>query len=187
MRRPLLCFFLGYSDNMPSGYNTFNLSVSVTNDPSERHGSLRQSQPCTTCPVGHVIRFVGESEPTGWRNGSFETIFGNLGTCGWVYDQLSSICKPAGLVGVFSYGSATRFADVLDGTSNTAMFAEIKRGAPIPGHDQFDVTLVPVFEWGMGSPATNPFQSTRALPSVPGPGHDLQFYHRPTVLRTASS
>ena len=148
-----LVFLLGYSDNMPL-YNTFNLSVSVTNDPS--NATARSVNLAVyNCPSDTSSGYWANPSPQDGVMGR-SNYFGNLGTCGWVYDQLSSICKPAGLVGVFSYGSATRFADVLDGTSNTAMFAEIKRGAN-PGHDQFDVTLIPVFEWGMGSPATNPF------------------------------
>src|SRR5262249_60791834 len=63
--------------------------------------------------------------------------------------------KPPGLSGVFSYGSMTRLSDITDGTSNTVLFAEIRRGA-YPGHDALDVTLVAPIVWGTSNPGTNP-------------------------------
>jgi prepilin-type N-terminal cleavage/methylation domain-containing protein/prepilin-type processing-associated H-X9-DG protein len=81
--------------------------------------------------------------------------FGNLGADGWVYDSRGSFTKPLGLSGVFSYSSTTRLSDLTDGTSNTVLFAEIRRGA-YPGHDALDVTLVAPNVWGISNPGTNP-------------------------------
>jgi prepilin-type N-terminal cleavage/methylation domain-containing protein/prepilin-type processing-associated H-X9-DG protein len=81
--------------------------------------------------------------------------FGNLGANGWAYDVKSTFVKNPCLTGVFAYASSTRFADISDGTSNTVLFAEIKRGAH-PGDDNLDVTVVPTNVWGTSNPATNP-------------------------------
>ena len=52
---------------------------------------------------------------------------------------------------MFSYASLperpTKLADVSDGTSNTVLYAEVKRGAS-PGRNAVDVTLIPVPLWG---------------------------------------
>jgi prepilin-type N-terminal cleavage/methylation domain-containing protein/prepilin-type processing-associated H-X9-DG protein len=68
--------------------------------------------------------------------------------------------KPINLAGVFAAGSKTRIIDITnrDGTSNTAMFAEIKRGA-FPAHDRLDVTRLTPSEWS-GAPTANTPQNT---------------------------
>jgi prepilin-type N-terminal cleavage/methylation domain-containing protein/prepilin-type processing-associated H-X9-DG protein len=81
--------------------------------------------------------------------------FGNMGAHGWFYDSIPPFFKPPGLSGVFCYSSTTQLSNITDGTSNTVLFAEIKRGA-YPGHDALDVTLVAPSVWGVGNPAMNP-------------------------------
>ena len=54
--------------------------------------------------------------------------FANLGSHGWVYDVRGTLVKDSALAGIFAFGSQTRIAEIRDGTSNTACFAEVKRG-----------------------------------------------------------
>jgi prepilin-type N-terminal cleavage/methylation domain-containing protein/prepilin-type processing-associated H-X9-DG protein len=82
--------------------------------------------------------------------------FGNMGTharareasaAGWLKDP--------GTCGIFAWASQTRMELVSDGTSNTALFAEVKRGA-MPADDALDVSLLPPASWDQATPATNP-------------------------------
>jgi prepilin-type N-terminal cleavage/methylation domain-containing protein/prepilin-type processing-associated H-X9-DG protein len=57
--------------------------------------------------------------------------YGNTGAFGWAYESNNGQTKPLGLCGVFAYGVNTKEACIMDGTSNTAFYAEIKRG-PYP-------------------------------------------------------
>jgi prepilin-type N-terminal cleavage/methylation domain-containing protein/prepilin-type processing-associated H-X9-DG protein len=133
-------------------YQAFNLSLNVTNYPAN-----------ATARDQEVRVFVCPSDPS---TGSYpdppgqvpmgrSNYFGNLGTSAWAYDQLNLWSKPPVQAGVFAYVTATRPADIIDGTSNTALFAEIKRGSA-PGHDALDVTILQPNVWGLGNPALNP-------------------------------
>jgi prepilin-type N-terminal cleavage/methylation domain-containing protein/prepilin-type processing-associated H-X9-DG protein len=81
--------------------------------------------------------------------------FANLGSFGWVYDMRGTLVKDPRLAGVFAFGSTTRISGICDGTSNTALFAEIKRGAS-PLHDDLDVTLLIPATYGTAKPPSNP-------------------------------
>jgi prepilin-type processing-associated H-X9-DG protein len=82
--------------------------------------------------------------------------FGNLGTNAWVYTLHAEGPKDPTKVGNFAHGDQTRIADITDGTSNTALFAEVKRGNhPVRG--PYDVTLVSPSDWPVGAnPGTDP-------------------------------
>ncbi|AGA25312.1 DUF1559 domain-containing protein [Singulisphaera acidiphila] len=80
--------------------------------------------------------------------------FGNLGVHGWAYNSKGDVIKDSRHIGVFAYLSSTRLAEISDGSSNTVMFAEIKRGAA-PASDDLDVIVVLPNLWGAGNPATN--------------------------------
>jgi prepilin-type N-terminal cleavage/methylation domain-containing protein/prepilin-type processing-associated H-X9-DG protein len=92
--------------------------------------------------------------PSGMSN-----YFGNMGAHGWWRDDsgAGTSGKAPGLMGIFSLDSKTRLTDILDGSSNTALFAEVKRGAR-PADDPLDVTVLPPAAWGgpAATPATNP-------------------------------
>lgn len=83
--------------------------------------------------------------------------YGNAGAHGWWRDSEGSFVKPTGLAGVFGFDSHTRIRDIVDGTSQTALFAEIKRGA-FPNHDRLDVVNVLPPGWGPinANPGLNP-------------------------------
>ena len=91
-------------------------------------------------------------QPTGRCN-----YFGNAGAHGWWKDSSGSIVKPLTLTGIFGSDSHVRFGDVLDGLSNTALFAEIRRGA-FPSDDSQDVVEIPLPVWNTPgtTQATNP-------------------------------
>ncbi len=172
-----LVFLLGYSDDLPL-YNTFNLSVGVHQQPSN----------ATARSVNLAVYNCPSDTSSGyWANPSPQD---------GVMGRWKLFWKPR-YVRLGVRPTSARSANLQDwwvssptdrrlGLRTFWMALAIPRclprsnGAPNPGHDQFDVTLVPVFEWGMGSPATNPTLSISTHSSVPGPGHDLQFY-RPTV------
>jgi prepilin-type N-terminal cleavage/methylation domain-containing protein/prepilin-type processing-associated H-X9-DG protein len=145
--------FCGYNNE----FNSFNLALSVTNDISNytaRNHSIGIFE-CPTDPsAGH---FEDPTHLLASQTGVMgrSNYFGNLGASAWVYDSYNSITKKANLTGCFAYKSTTRLDDLTDGTSNTAMFAEIRRGAR-PGHDALDVTILTPNIWGTGNPATNP-------------------------------
>lgn len=81
--------------------------------------------------------------------------YGNLGIHAWAYNQNNLYTKDARHAGVFAYVSATRLADIADGSSNTVMFAEVKRGA-FPNNNEIDIIVVQANLWGAGNPTTNP-------------------------------
>jgi prepilin-type N-terminal cleavage/methylation domain-containing protein/prepilin-type processing-associated H-X9-DG protein len=137
-------------------YNAFNINVDVTGSPSnitaralDVNGFLCPSDPASgTYP--DPFQLPGQQPGTMGRS----NYFGNLGANGWAYDQYNSFSKSTAASGVFAYGSSTRLGDITDGTSNTALHAEIKRGAR-PDHDVLDVTILLPNIWGSGNPALN--------------------------------
>jgi prepilin-type N-terminal cleavage/methylation domain-containing protein/prepilin-type processing-associated H-X9-DG protein len=135
-------------------YAQFNLSV-----------DLSSSAANSTARDNNVSAFLCPSDPSSGAYAEFysagsagamgrSNYYGNLGAHGWVLDAQGSQTKDSRLTGIFATSSSTRMADIGDGTSNTLLFAEIKRGA-FPLHDGNDMTVVPPNLWGTGSPATN--------------------------------
>jgi prepilin-type processing-associated H-X9-DG protein len=79
---------------------------------------------------------------------------GNLGTSGWAYDEYNNLSRKPEQMGVFAFTTSTPIRDISDGTSNTVLFAEIRRGAQ-PNSDKFDVRIVMPNRWGSGDPSVN--------------------------------
>jgi prepilin-type N-terminal cleavage/methylation domain-containing protein/prepilin-type processing-associated H-X9-DG protein len=137
-----------------SRYDSFNLTLDVTQSVANATARDQQVQVylCPSDPSSGSYQDPALG-PTGVMGRS--NYFGNLGAHGWVYDtRLPFGSKPPGLSGVFYFGSATRLSEITDGTSNTVLFAEIKRGA-LPGHDALDATLLAPNVWGAGNPGAN--------------------------------
>ena len=138
-------------------YNAFNLSLDVTGVPAnvtarvhDLNGLLCPSDPSAgTYP--ELFQLPGLTSQVMGRS----NYFGNLGINGWQFDQNGQGSKNSGQCGIFAAASSTTMAQLQDGASNTAFFAEIKRGA-MPGHDHLDATvLLPNF-WGTALPPVNP-------------------------------
>ncbi|MDR3636347.1 MAG: DUF1559 domain-containing protein [Isosphaeraceae bacterium] len=151
-------------------YSAFNTTSDVTNSMAN-WTARNQAIDVFLCPSDpsagsyqDPIQFPGL--PTGVMGRS--NYFGNMGAHGWAYDVKGSQMKDPALAGVFAYVSSTRFADIVDGSSNTVLFGEIKRGAR-PGADALDVTVLLPPIWGTGNPATNPSNlSPPAACNAPG-------------------
>jgi prepilin-type N-terminal cleavage/methylation domain-containing protein/prepilin-type processing-associated H-X9-DG protein len=123
---------------------------------------------------------VGEHTGTGLLPGGVVTpgvagrnnYYHNAGTFGWSLEASAQGRRPAGTGGMFWKDSATQMKDLVDGTSNTAMYAEIKRGAA-PNADVLSVTELSPAVWGAGSPATNMNNRTPLLPNCDTPAGSL--------------
>jgi len=140
-------------------YSQFDLNQDVTNATANATGRDNDIQ-TFLCPSDPSSGVWQEPNPVAGTQASVmgrSNYYGNLGAYGWardsVFDKVLQVKDP-GLAGVFSIGSSTRLSDITDGTSNTALYAEIKRGAR-PGSDALDVTVLLPAVWGPANPATN--------------------------------
>jgi prepilin-type N-terminal cleavage/methylation domain-containing protein len=136
-------------------YQQFNFSRDVFSDPV--NGPARSQQvPTYLCPSDPSQGFYQDPFPPGYVSGK-ANYAANLGANGWWKDLSGSQVKDPTLSGVFAWNSRTRVTDITDGSSNTLLFAEVKRGAS-PGHDNLDVTVLPPPAWDNrpANPATNP-------------------------------
>jgi prepilin-type N-terminal cleavage/methylation domain-containing protein/prepilin-type processing-associated H-X9-DG protein len=142
-----------------SAYKSFQMSTSVVSDPVSYPGRIVEV-PIFICPsdpsVG-VWRDSGSAVPAGIEPAPAgrSNYYGNAGTHGWWYEVFNGRAKPAVRTGVYGMGAQITLLQITDGTSNTAMFAEIRRGAS-PGSDRFDVNVVAQARWGLSDPPTNP-------------------------------
>jgi prepilin-type N-terminal cleavage/methylation domain-containing protein/prepilin-type processing-associated H-X9-DG protein len=120
-------------------YNQFNFSEDL-NSGKDNAAARSQDLPILLCPSDPSTGFFTESE-TGEIEGR-TNYFANLGSRGWWKNS-----DPA-TSGIFFYSSApaksVRLSDITDGSSNTAMYAEIKRGKNGPA---LTVTSVPYAIW----------------------------------------
>jgi prepilin-type processing-associated H-X9-DG protein len=86
----------------------------------------------------------GQTELVGRSN-----YLANLGSNAWWRNS------DATTGGVFYFNSAVRLTDITDGTSNTAMYAEVKRGDNDGVYDRLSVTSVPFGTWDGGLPGSD--------------------------------
>jgi prepilin-type N-terminal cleavage/methylation domain-containing protein/prepilin-type processing-associated H-X9-DG protein len=143
-----------------------------------------QDVPIYLCPADPSTgQWLDTSLPPGAATAASgrSNYYGNAGAHGWWKDSAGPFVKPPSLAGVFAQNSQTKLGDIDDGTSNTALFCEIKRGAA-PDHDALDVTQVLPPQWGLpgANPATNPNNlSPPAACNTAVPGNNLtglQYY-----------
>ena len=104
-------------------YNQFNWNVSL-NSSTLNSAAIRQTLPIYVCP--------SDPAPAGFSWAGQACYMHSMGSNGsWTNDT-----------GIFVRNKHIDFRDVLDGTSNTAMFSEIKRG-PYPAHGTGSLAVVP--------------------------------------------
>lgn len=135
---PFLFHLLPYVDQLPR-YQKFNQNTLIS-DPTNNHGAhILGDVPTYICPSDRSNGLVTESTPAPPGPEGRINYFGNLGAHAWWRDTQTGGEKDGGLRGVFSLDSEVQFSHIRDGTSNTAMFAEIKRGAS-PNSDKLGIT-----------------------------------------------
>jgi prepilin-type N-terminal cleavage/methylation domain-containing protein/prepilin-type processing-associated H-X9-DG protein len=151
-------------------YLQFDLTVSIANAPAN-HSARCQQVPVYLCPAdpsaGEVI---DPNPPAGVSPGTSGrcNYYGNAGSHAWWRDSLGAVVKPVDRAGVFGMLSKVRITDITDGSSNTALFAEIKRGAR-PGNSEVDVTRVSPSGWNTAGSD----QSTNPNNLTPPPACDI--------------
>jgi prepilin-type N-terminal cleavage/methylation domain-containing protein/prepilin-type processing-associated H-X9-DG protein len=136
-------------------YQRFDFSRDVYTDPA--NGAARAQQvPTFLCPSDPSQGYYQNPLPPGEISGK-SNYAANLGAHGWWKDQNGAQVKDPKLSGVFAFNSMTRLTDIKDGSSNTLLFAEVKRGA-CPAHDNLDVTVLmpPAWDNNPANAATNP-------------------------------
>ncbi len=130
-------------------YKQYNLEESVI-DRDNHDARITGDIPTHLCPADPSDGVHTDTDPPGSTPGPSgrTNYYANLGAHAWWLDSAGTLAKPAILTGVFAQGSRVRVTDITDGTSNTALFAEIKRGAA-PGRDRLDVTRLSPAQWNV--------------------------------------
>jgi prepilin-type N-terminal cleavage/methylation domain-containing protein len=166
-------------------YNSFHFNQNLTLAQANSAGRvgdisvyLCPSDPSTGVCLDAFPPTGQTAQPQGRSN-----YFGNLGTNGWIYNSFKSQTKNPTTIGVFASMDTTRIGDITDGTSNTAMFAEVKRGgggncgststATAATSRPLDVTFVSsssIWTTTPGdSPGYDPYNSSPILPACNTP------------------
>lgn len=131
-------------------FDRTKLLTDPLNDPAKGAGDI----PAFLCPsdtsAGVLSVTTGRVGRTNYH--------ANLGTHSRITDGTAGTtsARPLSKLGMFAAATNARIADIADGSSNTALFAEIRRGAS-PASDKFDVTKVT--SWTV-LPPTNSFADT---------------------------
>jgi prepilin-type N-terminal cleavage/methylation domain-containing protein/prepilin-type processing-associated H-X9-DG protein len=137
-------------------YQQFNQTQAVYSAPANAMARAQQV-PIFLCPSDPSIGGLADPFPVAGQPALIEgkaNYYGNMGINA-VWDERPPIGPPkdSAVNGVFALNSRTTVIMITDGTSNTALFSEIKRGAA-PGNDALDVTLVVPAAWD-----NNPFNA----------------------------
>src|SRR5262249_47497784 len=131
-------------------YNQFDMSQNV-NTSASNAAARSQDMPILLCPSdpgqsSFTVTVGGKAERGGRTN-----YHASLGGNGWWRN------KDAATGGVFYFASpqnGVRITDITDGSSNTAMYAEIKRGMD-GAHPELRVTSVPFSAWDAALPGSD--------------------------------
>ena len=116
-RAPALLALLPYLEQQPR-FGLFDLTKDTGTDPANQAGR-RGDVPTFLCPASAQSGELIESGATVGRTDYLP----NLGAHAWWANSDPTTAGP------FGFGSVVRLTDITDGTSNTALFAEIKRGS----------------------------------------------------------
>jgi prepilin-type N-terminal cleavage/methylation domain-containing protein/prepilin-type processing-associated H-X9-DG protein len=140
-----------------NAYNAFNFSKNVSSA-AENLTARHVNSSVYVCPSDPSVGFWQDLDPVSGLPAGVDgraNYYGNLGTNGWVYERLTALAKDGNQLGVFAFNSATTLDAITDGTSSTALYAEVRRGGYPSVHDAFDVSGVPAPAWGAASATTN--------------------------------
>ena len=127
-------------------YNQFDLTQNVNTSASNGPARI-QDLPILLCPSDPGVGFLTNgAERLGRTN-----YLANLGTHGWWRNADPTTA------GTFYYdplGGGVRFVEITDGTSNTALYGEIKRGGD-GAHPELRVYSIPFGTWDAQKPASD--------------------------------
>ena len=154
-------------------YRQFDFSTSAAYGPVNS-GPRAQPVAVFLCPSDPSVGYSQDPTPPYEIPGK-SNYFGNMGSHAWWKDENGPTqVKDPGLCGLFTLNSRTRLTDITDGTSNTVLFAEVKRGAK-PSHDQLGVTVLMPAVWDNApyNPGTNP-ANLAPLPACENPTSTLE-------------
>ena len=132
----------------------FNMDYGVASHPTNYTARIQQVGVflCPSDPsIGHILDNNPPPHTVGGVSGR-SNYHANVGAHGWWFDSLGPAVKPENLKGVFTRNTSIGLESIRDGTSNTALFAEIKRGAA-PNKNHLDVTRIMPNLWS--KPGTN--------------------------------
>ncbi|MCI0642559.1 MAG: DUF1559 domain-containing protein [Gemmataceae bacterium] len=129
-------------------YNQFDFTQNI-NTSASNAAARAQDVPIFICPsdpsnAQFTVTVAGVTQTVGRTN--YQS---NLGSRGWFRNNDPSTG------GLFYFDSKVRLTDVLDGTSNTAMFAEVKRSNRQGAADPLKIVSVPFGIWDGAQPAND--------------------------------
>jgi prepilin-type N-terminal cleavage/methylation domain-containing protein/prepilin-type processing-associated H-X9-DG protein len=143
-------------------YKLFDLTKPVYH-PANHTARTAGDVPIYLCPSDPSSAIFTDTTPAGSPPGPAgrTNYYANLGAHAWWLEYSDGLAKPANLAGVFLQGNGIPLGAIADGTSNTAMFAEVRRGA-YTSHDRFDVTWLTPSQWNVSNSnaAKNSIQNT---------------------------
>jgi prepilin-type N-terminal cleavage/methylation domain-containing protein/prepilin-type processing-associated H-X9-DG protein len=129
-------------------YNQFDFTQNV-NTSASNTAARGQDVPIFLCPSDpssgqFTVTVNGQTQTVGRSNYS-----ANLGSNAWWRNADPTTS------GVFYFNSAVRLTDITDGTSNTAMYAEVKRGDNDGKYDALSITSLDFGTWDASQAAND--------------------------------
>ena len=121
-------YILPYLDGS-NNYSTFDLNYQVNGSTINTQARI-QYIPSYHCPSDPgANRYLVANLINAASTNYMQSLGSHSDHAGYVVPSVTGVTIPrTGLHGMFSRNSKTRMADITDGTSNTSMFAEIKKG-----------------------------------------------------------
>lgn len=146
-------------------YHLFDFNLNIDNDSNfrARIGDL----PFLLCPSDSSTGTTATNGPLG-QSGCYgrNNYAGNLGSHAWAWDDLGVNVKPLECRGAFNRTSENRISQFADGTSNTCLFGEFRRGNGDPSATKSDPNGVFELAWGL----TTTTYATHPSSRTPAPG-----------------